>query len=177
METRSWFRLLSAPEGTQLEALLGFAAARRAHYPTFLLVQHANTAPVSTAEPRGKPSRDDRGPSAEEFIAALAPHLITEATTDRWPGADANSASACVRFYRLEAQTARTLARVGSLAAFAPPLPEDLCILSNDKTPWLVSSTRANRFHLQLTGEEQRALAKSLPWLQLAPESDPPHSG
>jgi hypothetical protein len=177
METRSWFRLLSAPEGKQLEALLGFAAARRAHYPTFLLVQRDAAVPGSSAEPRGKPSRGDLDLRAQEFIAALEPHLITEATTDRWPGVVDTAGSACVRFYRLDAQSARTLARIGSLGAFAPPLPEDLCLLTNDKTPWLVSSTRANRFHLLLTGSEQRALAQSLPWLQLVPESDPPHSG
>ena len=39
MEARTWFRISAAPVGAQLEALLEFAAARRAHYPTFLLVE------------------------------------------------------------------------------------------------------------------------------------------
>ena len=39
MERRSWYRMGAAPEGPQFDALLDFALARRAHYPTFLLVQ------------------------------------------------------------------------------------------------------------------------------------------
>jgi len=179
METRSWFRMRSAPEGAQLEALLDFAAARRAHYPTFLLVERASLAGESASDaPReasGPRALDDRARLARELLSALEPHLLTEARTDRWPGKLGPAGSARVRFYRLDRPATRLLARVGSLAGFLAPLPEDLCVLAADKSPWLVSSARTNQFHLQLTATEQRALAKSLPWLQLEPEPEPPH--
>ncbi len=154
MEARAWFRI-DPPEGAQLEALLDFAAARRARYPTFLLVQREPTA--------------TRKPSA--LLEALAEHQVTETITDRWPQDGAEAESAHLRFYKLEPHAARVLAKMGSLAAFAPPLPEDLAILTADKTPWLASSWRERAYRLHLTAEEQRELRKALPWLKLTPEA------
>jgi hypothetical protein len=159
VELRTWFRLVAVPEGPQLEALLDFAVARRAHYPTFLLVERSGQpgAGQQADAPASAPAR--------ELFAALAPHLITTAQTDRWPGTRLSGGTAAVHFFRLERHSAQVLGRCGSLAAFVPPLPEDLCLLASDKTPWLVSKTREGRFLLQLTAEEQRAIAKALPWL------------
>ncbi len=66
MEARTWFRIPAAPVGAQLEALLEFAAARRAHYPNFLLVEREPAAP---------------DPRAAELFATLAPELVTETRT------------------------------------------------------------------------------------------------
>jgi hypothetical protein len=158
VENRSWHRI-APPEGAQLEALLDFAAARRTHYPSFLLVSR-----------RPRDGGAHAGGPADELLAALEPELITTAETDHWPGTRLDGSTALVRFYRVERRSTQLLSRVGSLAAFVPPLPEDLCILGSDKTPWLVSATRAGRFQLHLTAEEQRAVEKTLPWLVLQPE-------
>jgi len=182
MEARTWFRISAAPVGAQLEALLEFAAARRAHYPTFLLVERepAVLFTPNAAPPRDAASVSEKKSAAEghaaELLETLAPALVTETRTDRWPGAPVErSANAKVRYYRLDRHAALALARVGSLDAFLAPLPEELCILASDKTPWLVSSARNRRHHLHLTREEERDLQKTLPWLQLVPEDVPPH--
>ena len=159
VESRTWHRLAAPPSGLQFEALLDFAVARRGHYPTFLLVQRTE---LGTSD------------AAAELLATLAPELVTAAETDRWPGTFLHGGTATVRFYRLERHAAQVLGRCGSLAAFVSPLPEDLCVLASDKTPWLVSATREGRFLLHLTAEELRAVAKALPWLQLREEPSGP---
>jgi hypothetical protein len=159
MEARSWFRMLAAPEGVQLAALLAFAAARRAKYPTFLLVQRASSGPIPAAQ----------AALAADLLAGLEGKCVTTMVTDRWPGLAARD-SARVRFYKLDGDTARALSRKGSL-------DDDLSILRNDKSPWLFSSSSkagGHRFFLQLSQEEQRELSKGLPWLQLAESAPPP---
>ena len=159
MELRTWYRLIEVPAGVWFEALLDFAAARRGHYPTFSLIEHGAAPAVG---------------AAAELLKNLEPHLITTAGIDRWPGRPQGGGTARLRFYRLERHATQVLARCGSLAAFVAPLPEDLCVLAADKTPWLVSRAREGRFFLHLTTEEQRAVAKALPWLQLAEEPAAP---
>jgi hypothetical protein len=151
VEARSWFRLTDAPEGAQLEALLEFAAARRARYPTFFLALRDGSASARLLEP-------------------LAGQRVTETVSDTWPSAPAG-APARLCFYRLDAHAARLLARIVS-AEHAPR--GALAILTSDKTHWLFASLEAARFHLHLTAEEQRELSRALPWLVLAPEPDPP---
>jgi hypothetical protein len=152
MEARSWFRLLATPEGVQLAALLEFAAARRAKYPTFLLVQRGSS------------------PPAAGLLESLADKCVTTTVTDRWPGLAAQeSAEVHLRFYKLDFDSARSLSRKGGLEA-------DLSILRSDKSPWLFSSASKageHRFFLQLSEGEQRELSKGLPWLQLD-SSEPP---
>jgi hypothetical protein len=182
VELRSWHRIAEPPSGPFFEALLDFAVARRGHYPTFSLVQRGQ-----------KPATG----AAAELLAALEPFLITTTGTGKLPppssaalpappAGDAAekpapkkaapssgsfaAAAERLHFYRLERGAAVVLARAGGLAAFAAPLPEDLCLLASDKTPWLYSDVRAGRYRLQLTAEEHKAIAKSLPWLQLAAE-------
>ena len=153
MEARSWFRMLAMPEGVQLAALLEFAAARRAKYPTFLLVQRGSSSP------------------AAELLECLEEKCVTTTVTDRWPGLDAQgSAEVHLRFYKLDFDTARALSRKGWLET-------DLSILRSDKSPWLFSSASKageHRFFLQLSLGEQRELSKGLPWLQLAGSGPPP---
>jgi len=184
VELRSWHRIALAPTGAFFEALLDFAVARRGHYPTFSLVQRSRK-PSDGATP-GTTSG-----TAAELLASLEPFLITTTGTGKLPppsspvlpapGAPApkratpasgSFAAATERhhFYRLERGAVVVLARAGGLAAFAAPLPEDLCVLASDKSPWLQSDVRAGRYRLQLTAEEQKAIAKALPWLQLAAE-------
>ena len=175
MELRSWYLIAQAPTGVFFEALLDFAVARRGHYPTFSLVQRGQ-----------KPATG----AAAELLAALEPFLITTTGTGRLPepasapppekpasvrssppSGSFATATERIHFYHLERAAAAVLARAGSLAAFALPLPEDLCVLASDKTPWLLSEARAGRYRLHLTAEEQRAIAKALPWLQLEAEA------
>lgn len=175
MELRSWHRIPQAPTGAFFEALLDFAVARRGHYPLFSLVQRGH-----------KPATG----SGAELLAALEPYLITTAGTGKLLPPEAAAATSAERpasvkvppsgsfaaatermhFYRLERSAAAVLVRAGGLATFAAPLPEDLCVLASDKTPWLQSDARAGRYRLQLTAEEHKAIAKALPWLQLTAE-------
>lgn len=153
---RRWYRLDAPPGGPQFEALLDFALARRAHYPSFHLVERG-AAPLS-AEGRA-------------MLEALAPFEVATVESDRWPGAHPDGGAARVRFFRLERGAVAALRRAGSLDAFAAPaFPEDLGILGADKHPWLASSPRDGRYALHLSEEELRALAKSLPWLKLDAE-------
>ncbi len=175
MELRSWHRIVLAPTGAFFEALLDFAVARRGHYPLFSLVQR-----------RQKPATG----AGAELLAALEPYLVTTAGTGKLqplqhpddapqnpekpapskgpPSGSFAAATERIHFYRLERSAAAVLVRAGGLESFVAPLPEDLCVLASDKTPWLQSEARAGRYRLQLTAEEHKAIAKALPWLQLA---------
>jgi hypothetical protein len=175
VELRSWHRIVQAPTGAFFEALLDFAVARRGHYPLFSLVQRGQ-----------KPATG----ACAELLAALEPYLITTAGTGKLqpqeapapagtekpapskapPSGSFAAATERIHFYRLERSAAAVLVRAGGLSAFAAPLPEDLCLLASDKSPWLQSEARAGRYRLQLTAEEHKAIAKALPWLQLAAE-------
>jgi hypothetical protein len=174
VELRRWYRIAQAPSGPFFEALLDFAAARKGHYPSFSLVQRGGQKPSG---------------AAAELLEALAPFLITTTGTGRLPEAPARgapegekgtgrapqsgsfaSASERLHFYRLERGSAVLLGRVGSLAAFVPPLPEELSVLAADKSPWLQSDAKAQRFRLLLSADESKAMAKALPWLVLEPE-------
>jgi hypothetical protein len=171
VELRSWHRIALAPTGAFFEALLDFAVARRGRYPLFSLVQRGQ-----------KPATGD----AAELLAALEPYLITTAGTGKLPPEAAPAAekpaakappsgsfaaaTERIHFYRLERSAVAVLARTGGLSSFCAPLPEDLCVLASDKTPWLQSDARAGSYRLQLTAEEHKAIAKALPWLQLAAE-------
>lgn len=153
MERRRWYRLAAAPEGPQFDALLDFAFARRAHYPTFLLVQRGEHAL----------SKDARA-----LLDALSPWLITTVEADRWPGTALAAGGAHVSFFHLDRGALSVLKHAGSLAAFVSPrLPEDLCIMAADKTPWLASSSRTKTFLLHLSEEEHTAALLALPWLSL----------
>ena len=125
-----------------------------------------------------------------ELLAALEPYLVTTAGTGKLqplqhpddapqnpekpapskgpPSGSFAAATERIHFYRLERSAAAVLVRAGGLESFVAPLPEDLCVLASDKTPWLQSEARAGRYRLQLTAEEHKAIAKALPWLQLA---------
>jgi hypothetical protein len=170
VELRTWYRIAQDPTGPFFEALLDFAVARRGHYPTFSLVQ------------RGQKPATGAG---AELLSALEPFLITTTGTGKLQPAEPPAerpaskappsgsfavATERLHFYRLERSAAVVLARAGALSAFTAPLPEDLCVLASDKTPWLQSDARAGRYRLQLTAEEHKAIAKALPWLQLAAE-------
>ncbi|MBS2025483.1 MAG: hypothetical protein JST92_24045 [Deltaproteobacteria bacterium] len=145
--------MTKAPEDAQLDALLDHALARKAHYPTFLLVQRAGAA---------------LSPAGKELLTALEEFLITSVESDRWPGTQLSGEKARVMFFHLERGAVNQLKHVGKLAAFVgPQMPEDLCILAADKTPWLASAARDGRFLLHLTDDERKAAQKALPWLQL----------
>ena len=77
-------------------------------------------------------------------------------------------------FFHLERGAVAQLKHLGGLADFAgPDLPEDLCIVAADKSPWLASTAQSGRFLLHLTDEERRAISKALPWMVLTDEPAP----
>jgi hypothetical protein len=78
--------------------------------------------------------------SANEMLKILAPYLVREAYTDKWPGTQLLKSKAWVRYYRFTKETLEIIFRVPSLYAWcAPTLPEDLALYEADNRCWLLS--------------------------------------
>lgn len=108
---------------------------------TFLLVERTDILPPM-------------GARARLLIASLTPHLVTEGASAEWPGTKLSHPTATVREYSLNDVSAHILrtAADGLYAWLSPNLPEDLCFLRADRSPWLASIAHENEGFLFLKG-------------------------
>ena len=98
----------------------------------------------------------------------LSEFLFAEKEACSWPGTQLHgSRRAIVSHYELNPDSAKILAEIadGLYQWQQPQLPEDLCILRQDGTPWLVSIAHESDAYLELTRDEKAQLADDLPAL------------
>jgi hypothetical protein len=103
------------------------------------------------------------------LLGALEPYVLARAKTDRWPGTELLGTEAERIDFRLEVGSAQILkSATDHLFGWEQPdLPEDLCLLREDGTPWLVTIAHEGDGTFLLTEEELRQLLEAIPDLPI----------
>lgn len=106
-----------------------------------------------------------------ELLAALRPYELSIKTTDSWPGTKLIGAdnTAHVHCIALNQSTLDLLERATDrLYAWQhPELPEDLCLLRADASPWLTTIAHEHDAYLTLCRTEATYVAQHVPDLSL----------
>lgn len=107
--------------------------------------------------------------SQRRFESVMEPYLIEERESSSWPGTMLLDGTAKVQRYRLVLPTVTALRRATSrlYAWVGPDLPEDLCLLRPDKSPWLVTISHEAEAFLVVDSEERRTVIGAVPGLKL----------
>jgi hypothetical protein len=72
--------------------------------------------------------------SAFKITEELAPYLISEKSTNKWPGTEVFGNKALLRTYQLNKESSNILKQVSSVFDWvAPKYPEDLAFYNNNK--------------------------------------------
>jgi hypothetical protein len=100
----------------------------------------------------------------------LEPFVVSRTDESEWPGTRLFDETASVSRFLLRSETARILGKVadGLYEWVQPDLPEDLCIMRADGSPWLVTISHEREAYLQLSDYEKKALLEEVPTLLLA---------
>lgn len=104
--------------------------------------------------------------SGQSVLKRLETFLRSATREDEWPGTKLLGASKAMLYkYELANKVAEILkAEVHSLYEWIQPeRPEDLCLLRDDGTPWLVSIAHEKDAYFELTDEEKHRLTNVLP--------------
>lgn len=111
--------------------------------------------------------------NARKVLSLLEPFTSGERIVGEWPGTRLLGDAALVKQFNLSAESCAVLeAQASGLFDWQhPSLPEDLCLLRSDGTPWLTNIAHEHQAYLSLSDDEQKALVTSRPrlWAILAP--------
>lgn len=145
--TNKTYNILFEPEDSEYLDLLDYAISECAYFHFIL--------------------RDTIGLSVngEEIIKSLSSFLIAKIQTTEWPGTILINSEATLYKYHLNFESATILKR-SSTRLFQwqqPNLPEDLCILRADDSPWLVTIAHEKDGFLILSKAEIAHLLKTMP--------------
>jgi hypothetical protein len=104
---------------------------------------------------------------ASETLGALEPYLLREEASASWPGTTLLSGEALVRLYRFQDEVLGIL--IGRAAALfewqQPKLPEDLCLMRDELTPWMVTIAHEADAFVDLTPPERESMMSISPVL------------
>lgn len=108
-------------------------------------------------------------PAVSDVLNRLAPFLVEAIETSEWPGTKLLDETARVYRYKFTFESAPILKQAApSLYGWTQPqLPEDLCLMRADGSPWLVSIAHEMDGYLELSVEEKNNLLVALP--EIAP--------
>ena len=98
--------------------------------------------------------------AALETLSDLKPHLRSEESRSSWPGTTLLGDTAVVRVYGFSEAVASILqTRASGLFGWKQPdLPEDLCLMRSEATPWLVSIAHESDAYVDVTEAERDEL-------------------
>ena len=104
---------------------------------------------------------------ATTILKMLEQHQSERTQASEWPGTRLLQGSATVYRYHLTDGCAETLKRATHhlYGWLHPNLPEDLCFIRDDGSPWLVSIAHERDSYLQLSAAEVENLKIKLPEL------------
>jgi hypothetical protein len=111
--------------------------------------------------------------SATKLLSRLRTFLLSESEESEWPGTQLLEGSAMVYKF-VVCQEALDLLIKASSSLFGwiqPSLPEDLCFLRSDESPWLVTIAHERDGYFLLAEDEVEKLRKTVPDLRLRPHS------
>ena len=106
--------------------------------------------------------------SCNDVIQRLSGFFIERRSSSEWPGTVLYGHTATVYHYRLCLNSAEVLKNAvrGLYRWVQPDYPEDLCLLRNCGTPWLVSIAHEREAYFELSGSEREELARAIPALE-----------
>lgn len=101
----------------------------------------------------------------QEVLEKLSKYLYEEKQADEWPGTKLlNSQARIFQFHYVPGSAEILKGAVSSLYKWLQPdLPEDLCLLRADETPWLVTISHENDGYFVLIDQEKNRLFSTLP--------------
>ena len=122
--------------------------------PLFLLVRQ----PYNRPEP---------GPASEEILRELGAFFLKSEQADEWPGTRVYKNKAEICWFEYNPSSANILKNATShLYQWEPPdFPDDLCLMRNEQSPWLVTITEERDSYLELELAEFEALKLDFPEL------------
>jgi hypothetical protein len=102
------------------------------------------------------------------------PFLLSRTDESEWPGTRLFDETASVSKFLLRAETVKVLGMVaeGLFEWVQPNLPEDLCILRDDDSQWLVTIAHERDAYLELCDNERGMLLGEVPTLPLASDDE-----
>ena len=104
-------------------------------------------------------------PEAEAVRQRLEPYVLTKEMSDSWPGTKLHGDKALVTRFSLTPACASIL-KTSTNALYGwtlPQLPEDLCLLRADDTPWLVSIAHKRDGYVDVSDTELAELRREIP--------------
>jgi hypothetical protein len=107
-----------------------------------------------------------------EVLNLLRPFLISEENVSEWPGTKLYNGTAKLRIFRFNNETVSIILDFSSniFDWKQPFLPEDLCLLRDDKSALFISISHEKDFYFELTDIEYRILGRLLYPLELISE-------
>lgn len=105
----------------------------------------------------------------QEVLGKLSNYLFKEKQSGEWPGTKLlNSQARVLQFHYVPGSVEIVKGAVSSLYKWLQPdLPEDLCLLRADETPWLVTISHENDGYFVLLDQEKNHLFSALPQYRL----------
>jgi hypothetical protein len=112
--------------------------------------------------------------AALAVLDTLGPFVLNQRIASEWPGTVLHGGTAVVREIELNEAAAAVLtsAAQGLYAWIHPDLPEDLCMLRPDRTPWLVSIAHEKDGYFELDAHELAELEAEVPEVQVSLRED-----
>jgi hypothetical protein len=104
-------------------------------------------------------------PNGQGVLEKLSKHVYKENQIDEWPGTKLLNSHASVVTYHYVPEVVEILkTTVPNLYKWLQPdLPEDLCLLRVDETPWMVTISHEKDGYFVLSELEQDHLIRALP--------------
>jgi len=108
------------------------------------------------------------GETGAQVLEALRAFVRSQSRKSSWPGTVLEGNLATVYRFRLCEDSIRILKDcVDSLYDWQQPdLPEDLCLIRPDESPWLVSTAHEGDSYLDITPQEKDHIVAQLPALE-----------
>jgi len=121
--------------------------------PYFLLVPHPTLDETFTA-------------GEKKALVKFEPFLVSKEITNQWPGNVMGMGyTATVFTFRFTTDSLKIIKDLTKRLYDwnSPRLPEDLCLVREDYSPWLVTITHEKDAYLELSGGEYERLIQTLP--------------
>ncbi len=102
---------------------------------------------------------------ARKTLEAVSKYLYKELRTDEWPGTKLINSVVRVLVYSYTPHSVQILKDASSnlYGWLQPDLPEDLCLLRSDETPWLVTISHEKDGYFVLSENERTLFLNTLP--------------
>lgn len=151
MTQRMIYDIVREPVGNLYRDLLAYALR---HCRQFILV------------PRGAGSLEPE-PPVRLALSDLDPFLLKSKLVSEWPGTRLIGHDTEVRWFEYNSSSAQILKTAAThlYQWERPELPEDLCLMRDEESPWLVTIAHERDAYLKLEVSEMSVIASEFPEL------------